>query len=619
MDILGILFAPVRNTKKGKKRKSNTGADCEIRMSRDYDSEEYPVKAVYMAGNSRHQVSSTFVKSTLESRVIPADDLYRYRYTWIYWRFNNELCRLGDKDYRYRMAFEVVYSNMPYDVVFGKVPKDSGDVSQDPVDYAVRFGWLRTRTSSWNKLKEKTKRTTSWVSSDSRQAARLQHKSSQHSTLVSPCQSPSIYTAEFQGTTSPTPLTPSDEIKSAKNKDNLPKMTAPISAELKENNSTNRDVTILSDPIPPGCIDLANSSGFSPMNNLSRPQVESETEYVKVDVVETSDSACAGLALDPVRVDWNYETDSQNTPPIKQKEEPHLTRSENCKEDLVEDLNERTSHDQIATQLAGVRKKNSNSLVEIPTTTLLEEPGGVGENSVALRTSTADSGKSPQTSAQGVSDANDRSRNQDTGNPAEILQDESSQAPEVPVISQKMISGRQNNSADEMEVPYALKKFLRSRDDPMAVDDPSQRTSESKQATTVELENAGIKDRHYRRRAATQEDPFSDECCNNVDFQQNLEFSRQELLPAISMEELPSCRKECKSTPNCQKNRPKLPHIGGLKKVEPEPGTSLDLLAAEDADEYWAWDPVVKQYYHVDSETGSMDWYEDSENDEKIK
>jgi hypothetical protein len=588
-------------------------------MSRDYDSEEYPVKAVYMAGNSRHQVSSTFVKSTLKSRVIPADDLYRYRYTWIYWRFNNELCRVGNKDDRYRMAFEVVYSSMRYDVVFGKVPKDSEDTSQDPVDYAVRFGWLRTRTSSWDKLKEKTKRTTSWASSDSRQAARLQHKSSQHSTLVSTCQSPSIYTAEFQGTTSTRPPTSLDEIKSAQNKNTLPKMTAPMSAELVEIESTKRDVTIHPCPIAPACDDFGNSSGSSPMKNVSRPQVESETEYVKVDVVDRLDSACASLALGPVCVDWNYETDSQVKRAIKQKEVHNPLSWGNREEDPVEDLKEPNIHDQIPTQPTGVTKSKSDSLVVVSTNNILEEPGGVGENSIASRVSTARSDKFPQNSAQSVIGAVARTRNQDAGKREEILVDESNQILEVTFTPQRTISERRSKRANEMEVPYAIKKFLRSRDDLM-IEDPSQRTTESgPQNTAVDLENDDIEDREYRQGDSVTEEPFPNECCNNVDCQQNTEIPQQEILPATTEDGITECRKECKSISNCPKNHPKLPHIGGLKKVEPEPGTSLDLPAAADADKYWVWDPVVKQYYHVDSENGSVDWYEDSENDEKIK
>jgi hypothetical protein len=59
------------------------------------------------------------------------------------------------------------------------------------------------------------------------------------------------------------------------------------------------------------------------------------------------------------------------------------------------------------------------------------------------------------------------------------------------------------------------------------------------------------------------------------------------------------------------KRRGKLPKIGSAKLVVP---TASDLTPAPGADEYWTWDDSAKAYYHRDSDSQSIFWY-DSDSD----
>ena len=57
------------------------------------------------------------------------------------------------------------------------------------------------------------------------------------------------------------------------------------------------------------------------------------------------------------------------------------------------------------------------------------------------------------------------------------------------------------------------------------------------------------------------------------------------------------------------KRRGKAPRIRAWKG---DPSQKADLVPAEGADEYWEYDEELKAYYHIDSDTGSTFWYEDS-------
>ncbi|KUJ17057.1 uncharacterized protein LY89DRAFT_70599 [Mollisia scopiformis] len=62
------------------------------------------------------------------------------------------------------------------------------------------------------------------------------------------------------------------------------------------------------------------------------------------------------------------------------------------------------------------------------------------------------------------------------------------------------------------------------------------------------------------------------------------------------------------------KNQRNLPKIRRAKAKQPTAATNLD-VSAPHSDDYWTWDDTVKQHFHVDSDTQSIVWYEDSESD----
>ena len=72
-----------------------------------------------------------------------------------------------------------------------------------------------------------------------------------------------------------------------------------------------------------------------------------------------------------------------------------------------------------------------------------------------------------------------------------------------------------------------------------------------------------------------------------------------------------------KHRPNSKKRRARRdrPKIGSVKLVEAGPSEELGLTPAPNAKDYWIWDEVVKSYYHVDSDTRSVFWYEDTDSE----
>jgi hypothetical protein len=73
--------------------------------------------------------------------------------------------------------------------------------------------------------------------------------------------------------------------------------------------------------------------------------------------------------------------------------------------------------------------------------------------------------------------------------------------------------------------------------------------------------------------------------------------------------------KQCPNTKKHRARRDRPPKIGSVKRVETGPSEELDLTPAPNAKDYWIWDEVVKSYYHVDSDTRSVFWYEDTDSE----
>lgn len=63
------------------------------------------------------------------------------------------------------------------------------------------------------------------------------------------------------------------------------------------------------------------------------------------------------------------------------------------------------------------------------------------------------------------------------------------------------------------------------------------------------------------------------------------------------------------------KRRGKAPRIRAWKG---DLSQKADLVPAEGADEYWEYDEGLKAYYHIDSDTGSTFWYEDSSDESEV-
>ncbi|KAE8445260.1 hypothetical protein EG329_013632 [Mollisiaceae sp. DMI_Dod_QoI] len=55
------------------------------------------------------------------------------------------------------------------------------------------------------------------------------------------------------------------------------------------------------------------------------------------------------------------------------------------------------------------------------------------------------------------------------------------------------------------------------------------------------------------------------------------------------------------------------------KSSVPAVTSSVDSARAPGSDDYWAWDEAVEQYHHIDSDTASIYWYEDSESGDSLK
>ncbi len=69
------------------------------------------------------------------------------------------------------------------------------------------------------------------------------------------------------------------------------------------------------------------------------------------------------------------------------------------------------------------------------------------------------------------------------------------------------------------------------------------------------------------------------------------------------------------------KNHPGLPRVRKPKGKSNVPmvASSADSAPSTRPDDYWTRDNEVNQYYHIESDTGSVYWYEDSEEEEPLK
>ncbi|CZR66679.1 uncharacterized protein PAC_16580 [Phialocephala subalpina] len=67
--------------------------------------------------------------------------------------------------------------------------------------------------------------------------------------------------------------------------------------------------------------------------------------------------------------------------------------------------------------------------------------------------------------------------------------------------------------------------------------------------------------------------------------------------------------------PRRVKNSRDVPRIRRVMRKEPAAQT-VESATMPRSDGYWTWDSAVNGYYHIDSDTGSRHWYEDSESEE---
>lgn len=58
-----------------------------------------------------------------------------------------------------------------------------------------------------------------------------------------------------------------------------------------------------------------------------------------------------------------------------------------------------------------------------------------------------------------------------------------------------------------------------------------------------------------------------------------------------------------------------LPRIRAVKSNTPGSSRKVDSKATPASDDYWTWDDAAKQYFHIESDTGSVYWYDDTELD----
>jgi hypothetical protein len=67
--------------------------------------------------------------------------------------------------------------------------------------------------------------------------------------------------------------------------------------------------------------------------------------------------------------------------------------------------------------------------------------------------------------------------------------------------------------------------------------------------------------------------------------------------------------------PKRVRNRHGLPRIRAVKSNTPDTSGNVNSAVMPASDDYWTWDDVAKQYFHIESDTGSTYWYEDTEFD----
>jgi hypothetical protein len=595
-------------------------------MSGSPNSHEYPAKAVYMVGSVRHQVSSAFIQATLQLSESPADEFCPHRHAKIYWRFSKEICRVISKDYQYFMAFEVVYTNMPWDVVFGKVPRLESDISYNPFDAAVKAGFLKIRTSSWNKIKQKTKRTTSWASSDSRSVVRKQRRSS-HSTVTSPCQSPAIQPSEFQALSSARPLSAVREQKAAENTNATPITLIPTYTEPSEIEVTG----VVGDLDWAGNISAHQHSTNPfpfPGNALEMSHIEGENGFVKVDTIHRTDPEIGRGSVPSGQgwIDSGLGIDSRNKEAEKNNESPDLMPRPIYEEIHVQKLTGSVGNIETSSEPTAFEKWMKEDSKLLRSEAILAEPNRFGQNSgnsgsiyTHNKTFLPDN---LQDRKLVINESTHLSSAEFPEKTVELTSHD--QQEEVSSVANPEHPSLDINAHGKVGVPYAIKQFLESRDELEVTDAiPKDCLSKSEEKPST---NTDLIMHEVRMPVAFidevpipgQEFPIIGHSTATISPRSS--SSQQDALPGVARDLPLDCHEECRNASNCQRERPRPrpPHIEGLKRVEPEPGRSLDLRPAENADEYWVWDEEVKQYYHVDSENGSVDWYEDSDN-EKIE
>jgi len=89
----------------------------------------------------------------------------------------------------------------------------------------------------------------------------------------------------------------------------------------------------------------------------------------------------------------------------------------------------------------------------------------------------------------------------------------------------------------------------------------------------------------------------------------------QSIVPEVKQHSERSRRSTNSRSKKRIKSRGKAPRIRSWKGESSQKG---DLIPAKGADEYWEYDEKVKAYYHIDSDTGSTFWYEDSSDESEV-
>ncbi|KAH8591261.1 hypothetical protein B0O99DRAFT_598347 [Bisporella sp. PMI_857] len=497
MEVIRWLFT--RTKSKSQSRKTNLNDHFEISIWEVTDRIEHVVRATIIMENDLNQVSVNFVEQTL-GRTRPATlDLGKKWMVKCRWHFTR-VWNSGDGVYTYEMEFEVVTAILPCPIIFGRNALQEADF---PTDSGVNNGQPRSRSSSWKRIKEKTK------SASKRSADHYKESQSRlpAQTLVSsnPFQNGS-FSRIFKGRSS-TSRTAPETVYAHNTVEGTGKLgkhiKSPRSAALRSSES---DLTHYCIPEDHFIGDFGGRATVHPV--LTTPSVFTPGGIVHAEPDEIEDHHFPRL----------LQGSSDFPSPV-------------CR--------------QVSTQIPESHTFSTSSL------------------SIMIQS------KPPPMSASHVVETGPHLESRVSSNiiPRAIN--------EVTIKKQdNPLSAIENScekGANRGDMPFTMERFLEPDTDQGSQNLLAQGVLSGARVDRARTEQLGD--------IAVVED------------QQRISEVQSRHIEHID------------------------PSLSGFKKVIPAPGEILDLAPAPEAEEYWTWDEHTKQYRHIDQETHSVSWYEDSDDE----